>query len=206
MAKIYVLMGKSASGKDTLYERLLADPELALKKVIPYTTRPIRSGEQQGREYYFVDEAELERLRAEGRVIEHREYRTVHGPWHYFTVDDGQIDPSGTQDCLMIDTLEGYRQLASYFGRERTIPLYIEVEDGLRLTRALAREQAQEQPKYRELCRRFLADCEDFSEEKLAEAGITRRFFNLELEQCLQELSDEIRSAALPRSARHSIL
>ena len=86
MAKIYVLMGKSASGKDTLYERLLANPELALKKVIPYTTRPIRSGEQQGREYYFVDEAELERLRAEGRVIEHREYRTVHGPWHYFTV------------------------------------------------------------------------------------------------------------------------
>ena len=51
MAKLYVLMGKSASGKDTIYRRLLEDMQLKLKPVVPYTTRPIRSGEEDGREY-----------------------------------------------------------------------------------------------------------------------------------------------------------
>ena len=56
------------------------------------------------------------------------------------------------------------------------VPLYIEVDDGLRLSRALERERKQTEPKYAEMCRRFLADCEDFTEEKIAEAGIVRRF------------------------------
>ena len=67
------------------------------------------------------------------------------------------------------------------------------MEDGLRLARALERERAQENPRYAELCRRFLADCEDFSEEKLAEAGIRQRFCNRDLERCFEELSKEIR-------------
>ena len=60
------------------------------------------------------------------------------------------------------------------------MPIYIEVEDGERLSRALNRERMQESPKYEELCRRFLDRCERFSEEKLKEAGITRRFVNQE--------------------------
>lgn len=47
MGKIYCLMGKSASGKDTIYNRLLAMEELQLRRVVPYTTRPIRSGETE---------------------------------------------------------------------------------------------------------------------------------------------------------------
>ena len=46
----------------------------------------------------------------------------------------------------------------------------------------------QENPKYQEMCRRFLADAEDFSEEKIKEAGITRRFANDNLDQCLEEI------------------
>lgn len=185
MAKLYVLMGKSASGKDTIYRRLLEDMQLKLKPVVLYTTRPIRSGEEDGREYYFVGEARLGALEAEGRVIEHRVYQTVHGAWHYFTVDDGQIALSGMQDYLMIDTLEGYLQLREYFGTEHVVPLYVEVEDGLRLFRALERERGQQQPKYAELCRRFLADEEDFSPEKLAAAGISARYSNEDLEECI---------------------
>ena len=40
------------------------------------------------------------------------------------------------------------------------------VEDGERLSRALNRERMQESPKYEELCRRFLSDAKDFSEER----------------------------------------
>lgn len=192
MAKIYVLMGKSASGKDTLYNRLLKDDALRLRQVILYTTRPMRSGEQEGREYHFVEQAEFERLLAAGKVIEYRVYPTVYGPWHYFTVDDGQICLTGDADYLMIDTLEGYLRLADYFGSEQVVPLYVEVEDGLRLSRALERERQQATPKYAELCRRFLADSEDFAPEKLTQAGVGRRFSNVDFDKCLKELTQAI--------------
>ena len=51
MGNIYCLMGKSASGKDTIYNRLLAMEKLHLRRVVPYTTRPMRSGETDGRTY-----------------------------------------------------------------------------------------------------------------------------------------------------------
>ena len=52
MGRLFVFMGKSASGKDTLYGELLARyPEI--HAVIPYTTRPIRDGETEGVEYYY---------------------------------------------------------------------------------------------------------------------------------------------------------
>ena len=63
------------------------------------------------------------------------------------------------------------------------------MEDGERLKRAIRREEQQTVPKYEEMCRRFLADAEDFSEEKLAQAGIGRRFANKELEQCIKEIT-----------------
>lgn len=187
MAKLYVLMGKSASGKDTIYQHLLNDV-LNLKPVVLYTTRPRRLGEEDGRDYYFVDEERMEKFRNEGKIIEHRVYQTIHGAWHYFTADDGQIGLDGIQNYLMIDTLEGYLKLRSYFGLENVVPLYIEVEDGLRLSRALERERGQKNPRYKEMCRRYLADSEDFSEENLRAAGILKRFVNEELEECIREL------------------
>lgn len=194
MAKLYVLMGKSASGKDTVYRRLLGHPGLDLCPVVLYTTRPLRSGEEDGRDYHFVDEARLFELEAQGKVIEHRAYQTVHGAWHYFTVDDGQIVLSGERDYLMIDTLEGYLRLREFFGAEHVAAIYVEVEDGLRLSRALERERGQQHPRYAELCRRFLADEEDFSPEKLSEAGVFVRYPNEDLEECIRAVAAAIRA------------
>ena len=161
MGKIYYLMGKSASGKDHIYEHLIQETALDLKPFVLYTTRPIRSGEQDGREYFFVDEKRLSELREAGKIIEERMYSTVQGPWYYFTADDGQIDLA-KHDYLGIGTLESYLKLEAYFGEQAMVPLYVEVDDGLRLSRALERERKQTEPKYAEMCRRFLADCEDF--------------------------------------------
>lgn len=176
MAKLYVLMGKSASGKDTIYQSLLKDTALNLKPIVLYTTRPRRLGEEDGRDYYFVNEMQMKEFEDAGKIIEHRVYQTVQGTWHYFTADDGQIDLSGIQNYLIIDTLEGYLKLKKYFGRDNVVPLYIEVEDGLRLSRALERERGQVYPQYKEMCRRYLADTEDFSQENLCEAGILKDF------------------------------
>ena len=185
MGKIFYLMGKSASGKDTIYKKVKEQlPEL--KTIVIYTTRPIRQGEQDGVEYFFVDDNRLQELQQAGKVIELREYNTVHGVWKYFTADDGQFDRE--DHLIAIGTLESYVQLKQYFGDEKLVPIYIEVEDGLRLERALSRERQQKEPKYEELCRRFLADAADFSVDKLKEAGITRKYFNIDMDKCIQEI------------------
>lgn len=189
MGKIYCMMGKSSSGKDTLYKMLLEDAEIDVSTVIPYTTRPMREGEKDGVEYYFCDEERLHELQDAGRVIELRAYNTVHGIWNYFTVDDHQIADEN-QDYLLIGTLESYLKIRDYFGKDRVIPIYIEVEDGLRLQRALDRERSQSEPKYEEMCRRFLADAADFSEEKIHEAGITQRFVNQDLKETKQNIKN----------------
>lgn len=195
MGKIYYIMGKSSSGKDTLFKEIGQRlPEL--KTVVPYTTRPIREGEKNGREYHFVDETGLSRLEDAGRVIELRTYHTVHGLWKYFTVDDGQIDLN-TSDYLMIGTLESYEKMREYYGSEYLVPIYIEVESGERLSRALERERIQEEPKYQEMCRRFLADEKDFAEENLHRLGIERRFVNDDKEQCLEEIIEVIYNGKL---------
>ena len=193
MHHIFYLMGKSASGKDTIYQKLLEKRDLDLQRIVLYTTRPIREGEAEGREYYFTDEQKLQTLQNEGRLIELRSYDTVHGVWHYFTADDGQIELK-SYDYLGIGTLESYQKMKEYFGQDTMVPLYIEVEDGERLSRALTREKKQKSPRYAELCRRFLADCEDFSEEKLLAAGITQRFSNANLEECMAEIEKKIKS------------
>lgn len=191
MGKIYCIMGKSSTGKDTLFKKILGDERLALKTIVPYTTRPMRAGEQNGVEYFFCDEEKVEQLEREGRIIELRAYDTVHGIWKYFTVNDNQIDLKN-QDYLIIGTLESYLKIRDYFGKDKVVPIYIEVEDGERLSRALCRERMQENPKYEELCRRFLADSKDFSEEKLKEAGITRRFINQDLDETEKEIRELI--------------
>ena len=196
MGKIICLMGKSSSGKDTIYKNLMEDKSLGLRKLIPYTTRPMREGEQEGVEYHFTDEAGLARLQEEDRVIEIRAYDTVYGIWRYFTVDDGQIDLS-EQNYLMIGTLEAYEKMIAYFGTEAILPVYIELDDGVRLQRALDRELRQEKPKYEEMCRRFLADSADFSEEKLAAAGIRDRFENTDLTKCLKDITKYLKEAGI---------
>ena len=193
MGKIFCVMGKSATGKDTIYQKLLGASELDLHRIIPYTTRPIREGEIPGREYHFCKEEDVQRLESEGRIVELRAYDTVYGIWKYFTVDDGNIDLE-KNDYLIIGTLEAYTKIRDYFGEENTVPIYIEVEDGDRLLRAIAREKEQDVPKYEEMCRRFLADAKDFSEDKLKEAGITKRFMNLNLADTIAEVETYIKS------------
>lgn len=195
MGKIVCLMGKSSTGKDTIYKRILERADLALDTIVPYTTRPMREGETDGVEYHFTDEEGFQALQNAGRVIEDRAYNTFHGLWRYFTVDDGQIRLE-EKDYIVIGTLEAYGRMRAYFGEERLVPVLIELDDGVRLSRALTREREQDAPRYEEMCRRFLADSVDFAEEKILKAGITRRFYNDDLDRCLGEvvgyLTDEL--------------
>ena len=180
-------MGKSSTGKDTVFKKICASKSLELRNIVPYTTRPIREGEKEGVEYHFVSAGDFESLSEAGKVIESRCYETCHGPWIYFTVDDENTDLDH-YDYITIGTLESFVKVRDHYGPDKVVPVLIELDDGIRLTRALEREKRQEHPKYEEMCRRFLADSEDYSEEKIREAGITTRFENNVLEQCVEEI------------------
>ncbi len=195
MAKIICLLGKSCSGKDTIYKRLLADDSLQLAPLVSYTTRPKRTGEQEGREYHFTDEEGFNRLKESGKVIEDRSYDTVYGLWRYFTVDDGTFSPDGKNIIAAAGTIPAYLRLRDYFGAENTCPVMIETDDGIRLERAMRREKKQSAPRYKEMCRRFITDTEDFDDDKLKAAGVTNIFMNNEdLDKCVDEVAGFIRN------------
>lgn len=192
MGKIFYVMGKSSSGKDTIYNMLINDRDLKLDTIVGYTTRPMRENEESGREYFFVNEDDLNALEKKGKVIEKRGYSTIYGMWYYFTVDDGNI--LDNNNYVLIGTLESYEKIRKYYGEKSVIPLYIDVEDGERLIRAINREKLQTVPKYEEMCRRFLADQKDFSAENLSRLGIDRKFNNQILDECYSYIKRYIQS------------
>ena len=192
--KIIYIVGKSSVGKDTIYQIL--KKKMNIKTYVMYTTRPIRTGEKNGIDYYYLKQEEMEKYINEfdSKVMEYRTYNTVYGPWTYATIIDKQFDSN--EDLLMEGTLESYNAVKKYFKNNdkiEVVPIYIEVDDGIRLERALKREREQEKPKYEELCRRFLADSKDFSEDKIIKSGITKRFQNVDLDKCVKEIVDYIK-------------
>lgn len=186
MGKIFYLMGKSSCGKDSIYKKLIEDGELNLKKITGYTTRPIREGETDGVEYFFVTKEDMKKL----NLIEMRSYNTVAGEWCYATADDGNINE--TDNYLIIGTLESYECFLRYYGRDRVVPLYIEVDDYTRLTRSLNREKQQANPRYDEICRRYLADEADFAKENIEKLGIEKKFENYDFLECVNNIKNYI--------------
>lgn len=166
MSRIFCIVGKSCSGKDTLYQHLLAQGRSGLVPVVPCTTRPRRSGEVDGQTYRFVDEEQLAAYEQAGQVIEKRQYHTTKGIWTYFTLKF-QLEPG--KDYILINTLDGAQGLIRAYGTEIVQLIYLYVDDRTRLMRYIDRESQQAAPDYAEVCRRYLADEQDFSPERLAE-------------------------------------
>lgn len=189
MYKLFCLVGKSNTGKDTLAEALLGVPELGLSRLVLYTTRPRRPMDTEGETYHFVSPDQLEVLIRERGLIERRDYHTEHGLWTYCTLSDAEAQ-AHRLTVTPLPALCAYRE---HFGHSAVVPLYIEVPDQDRLLRAIRREANNKSPCYAEVCRRYLADEQDFSRENLSECGIGRLFSNIDFETCLTELTAEIR-------------
>lgn len=189
MGKFIYIMGKSASGKDTIAK--LLKEKLGLKSYVMYTTRPMRAGEQEGVDYFYTTEDKIEEYRNNGKLIESRTYQTVHGPWTYATVNDSQLE--GESDIIGLGTPESFVKVKKFFdekGSEKLLPVYVEIDEETRRQRAIKREEQQENPKWEEMERRLKADNIDFSEENLKAAGIVdeERFKNYDLDTCINEI------------------
>ena len=191
MGRIFCIVGKSASGKDTLYRAILSGPPPVPDAVIPCTTRPMRDGERDGVHYHFVTAARLRELEAAGQVVEKRVYQTTQGPWTYFTP---AFDLEPDRDRLLITTLEGVRGIAARYGADRVRVVYLDLDDRTRLHRCVEREDGQGKPDYEELCRRFLADQRDFSEENLSVLpNLSRIDTRKPLPECLETWREIVR-------------
>lgn len=191
MGKVFCIMGKSGSGKDTIFKEIIKDNSLNLKKIVGYTTRPKRVEENDGVEYNFIDDDMINKFIQKNKVIELRKYDTVNGIWYYGTIDDGQINLQ-TNSYIVISTLESYSSFKKYFGSNNVIPLYIDVDDGIRLQRILNREMSEDSPNYKEICRRFIADSEDFSNKNLKLNGIEKIYSNNNLVECIADVKNNI--------------
>lgn len=194
---IFYLMGKSASGKDSIYKMLKIKLDI-LKEVAIYTTRPIRDNEIDGVEYNFVDRNFLDKNK--NKIIEERVYHTVFGDWYYATLDDGKIN--NDDFYLMIGTLESYIKLKEYFGEKNICPIYVEVDNETRKSRALAREMKQKKPSLDEMERRFKYDEIDFSEENIKMANIQKRYENIDLEDCVDKILYDIKKIIDDKNTR----
>ncbi len=170
MGKIFVIMGPSCSGKDTLYKELKDYYGNVLKSIVLHTTRPMRKGEVEGKTYYFINDEKFEEMQKNNEIAEYRLYDTTHGIWTYATASRS-IDLDNN-DYLTINTLDGYKSLKEYYGEDKIVPLYIQVDEDVRHARAEVREKQQEKPDYEQMEKRFKNDSKDFSIEKRIEAGI----------------------------------
>lgn len=150
--KILALFGKSASGKDNIQKWIVSNcPKI--NGIVSCTTRPPRSGEQHGVDYFFLSDEEFTKKVLDGSMLEATSFRE----WFYGTALD-QLDPEKINvgvfniagiECLIEDT------------RLKVVPVWVHATNKTRLIRSLNREQ---NPDCNEICRRFFADEEDFSD------------------------------------------
>ena len=88
--------------------------------------------------------------------------------------------------------MKSYEKTRNYFGKEKLVPIYITVENGLRLQKPLIGKNISKFPHYDEMCRRYLADERDFCEERLEDCGIEKSDDNDDFHSCLENIVKEI--------------
>lgn len=156
---LMVILGCSASGKDTIMNRLIK--EFDVKPVISYTTRPIRDCEQNGREYHFVTEKEFKRMEDNAEFIETRVYKTVSGNWYYGLPKNG-IDLEDDNNYITILDFDGLLELEKWLrsiGKiDKLTSIYIDVTEQNRLIRSLNREKYMTKRQVEEVIRRYYDD------------------------------------------------
>lgn len=146
--KLIALFGKSGAGKDFLFNKILkAYPDM--HRVVSTTTRAPRQGETEGKDYFFVSDKEF-------TSTKHYEQSYFNGWW--YGTGEKNYNPDmvniGIFDPKRIEILSQQPDIFDIF------PIYIETKDKERLIRALSRET---EPNCKEICRRYLADNEDFN-------------------------------------------
>ena len=139
--KIFALLGYSSVGKDTILKQVLKDMD-DVKPIISTTTRPMRKGETEGVEYYFIDDTEFFRRGTD--FVEQRIYHTKvkengvekDATWRYGIE---RIELEKDDYLIVIVDSVGYKELKNYVGNNKIVPIFISAPQEELKARALAR-------------------------------------------------------------------
>jgi guanylate kinase len=175
---ITILCGKSASGKDTLLKELVKD---GFEPIVSYTSRPMREGEKDGREYHFTDRETFEQMIKDDKLIEYRTYDTLVGnvpdTWYYGMAKQ-EFDKG--KDYVVVLDLDGAENFIGYAGKENCLVCYINAYDSNRTARAMQRGSFDET----EWKRRMKADDADFPLVRINEVCDYMIYNNTTLKDC----------------------
>ena len=139
--KIFALLGYSSVGKDTILKQVLKDMD-NVKPIVSTTTRPMRKGETEGVEYYFIDDTEFFRRGTD--FVEQRIYHTKvkengiekDATWRY-GIERAELEKDDYL-IVIVDSV-GYKELKNYVGNNKIVPIFISAPQEELKARALAR-------------------------------------------------------------------
>ena len=139
--KIFALLGYMGVGKDTILKQVLKDMD-DVKPIISTTTRPMRKGETEGVEYYFIYDTEFFRRGTD--FVEQRIYHTKvkengvekDATWRY-GIERAELEKDDYL-IVIVDSV-GYKELKNYVGNGRIVPIFISAPQEELRARALAR-------------------------------------------------------------------
>lgn len=186
--KLITLTGASASGKDSLLNKVLKSNK-KIKPIISVTTRPKREGETDGVEYKFITLDELTELYNNNELIEMREYHTENGVWYYGITKDS-MDENSDDVYLVIADVHGVQQLRQYLNSLESEnieveSIFVNCNGRERLLRSLARETNLNDYQIAEICRRYLDDQRNVAAYKDAFDIILRNESPQDLDRCV---------------------
>lgn len=146
-----IILGKSGSGKTSVAKEL---EKYGYSQLITDTTRPIRPGEVNGKDYNFRTQKEFDKLKKEGYYAETISYNTVFGCYSYGSSKKDYFLNSNNN--VIILNPHGYEQVSKLRNKNFT-SIYLKVDDDILLRRLLKRGDSKE-----EIYRRLETDRKDF--------------------------------------------
>lgn len=152
MIYILILIGKTASGKDKTVSELV--PKHGFKKVITYTTRPMRKGEEQDITYHYISEEEFKQKIEDGFFAEWKSYDTEFGTWYYGSALE-DLEKADDKSVIIL-TPEGYRDVVEKLSN-KPAAIYIYANNATLKKRLLKRGDDKNEAQ-----RRLEHDNEDF--------------------------------------------
>lgn len=187
--KIFALLGYMGVGKDTILKQVLKDMD-DVKPIISTTTRPMRKGETEGVEYYFIDDTEFFRRGTD--FVEQRIYHTKvkengvekDATWRY-GIERAELEKDDYL-IVIVDSV-GYKELKNYVGNGKIVPIFISAPQEELKARALARGDLEA-----EVDRRLKDDYERFMDFRVRTVYHEVKNTNGRLEEAIKEVENII--------------
>lgn len=187
--KIFALLGYSSVGKDTILKQVLKDID-DVKPIISTTTRPMRKGEIEGVEYYFIDDKTF--MEKGSDFIEQRIYHTKvkengvekDATWRY-GIERMELEKDDYL-IVIVDSV-GYKELKNYVGNNKIVPIFISAPQEELKARALARGDLEA-----EVDRRLKDDYERFMDFRVRTVYNEVKNTNGRLEEAIKEVENII--------------